>query len=85
MLIHVQGEVTEEAGGGRRAHQVGFGVGRCLVDLPETEEALPISNSTLQEEYIGISTITLNIQNTDILCVCAYECVCLCVPCCPGS
>lgn len=59
-----------DRGGGRRPHQVGFGVGRCLVDLPETEEALPISNATLQEEYEGISTVTLNIQNTHISCIC---------------
>lgn len=43
-------------GGGRWPHQVGFGVGRCLVDLPETEEALSISNATLQREYRGIRT-----------------------------
>lgn len=32
------------------SYQVGFGVGGCLVDLPQTEESLSISHSTLYEE-----------------------------------
>lgn len=64
----------------RWPHQVRFRVGWCLVDLPQTEEALSISNSTLPAEPRGIST-TAQIDITDTVPVCAR----VCAPYCPGS
>lgn len=60
----------------RWPHQVRFRVGWCLVDLPHTEEAFSISNSTLPAEPRGIST-TPQIDITDIVRVC--ECVHACL------
>lgn len=59
----------------RPPHQVGFGVGGRLVDLPEAEEALSVSNSTLQHENSAIRTIVAHRQNTDAalpVCVCVW-------------
>lgn len=61
----------------RWPHQVRFRVGWCLVDLPQTEEALSISNSTLPAEPRGIST-TAQIDITDTVCVCLCVCTRAC-------
>lgn len=61
----------------RWPHQVRFRVGWCLVDLPHTEEALSISNSTLAAEPRGIST-TPQIDKTDMVRVCVNVCMRVC-------
>ena len=75
-LCHVRGDKK------RWPHQVGLRVGWGLVDLPQTEEALSISNSTLPGETRGIST-TAQVVTTGPVRVCV--CACVFAPYCPGS
>ena len=58
-------------------HQVGLGVGGSLVDLPETEVALSVSDTTLQETHHKNRCLQLARPNTrwGHVSVCTHVCV----------